>query len=155
MAIKYAIEKHAYAFPSKLLATHYGKHIYNVQLTSDTDNGNLIKRGNWLSLDLYEEEAVTEFAGIIRGQAANGNWYVEVVNPGDALFAYNVPLIAEDWTERFKNLHNFYMTEDEVARAHELAVGDVFELSVEGFEGVPAAGKSITGVTAKKLVVGA
>ena len=40
--IKYSIEKHAVAFPSKLVAQNGGEHIYNITLTSDTDNGNLV-----------------------------------------------------------------------------------------------------------------
>ena len=108
MAIRYEIEKHAVAFPSKLLAQNGGKHIYNVVLSTDTDNGNLIARGEWDSLDLYKEAAVTTFEGVVREQAANGNWYVEVTDPGDALFVYQQPVIAEEWTNTFKKTSNFF-----------------------------------------------
>ena len=152
MAIKYSIEKHAVAFPSKLLAQNGGKHIYNIELATDTDNGNLVKRGSFIDLDLYEEEAATTFEGVIQKQAANGNWYVEVVNPGDSLFVYMQAFIAEEWTNKFKAESNFYNAAGDVVRGYELAVGDVFEVSAEGFTGTPEAGKTVS-VAGKKLVV--
>ena len=152
MAIKYSIEKHAVAFPSKLLAQNGGKHIYNIELATDTDNGNLVKRGSFIDLDLYEEDTAATFEGVIQKQAANGNWYVEVVNPGDSLFVYMQAFIAEEWTNKFKAESNFYNAAGDVVRGYELAVGDVFEVSAEGFTGTPEAGKTVS-VAGKKLVV--
>ena len=153
MAIRYEIEKHAVAFPSKLLAQNGGKHIYNVVLSTDTDNGNLIARGEWDSLDLYKEAAVTTFEGVVREQAANGNWYVEVTDPGDALFVYQQPVIAEEWTNTFKKTSNFFNAAGDRVRSYELAVGDVFEVSAEGFSKVPTKGAKIQSVTDKKKVL--
>lgn len=153
MAIRYEIEKHAVAFPSKLLAQNGGKHIYNVVLSTDTDNGNLIARGEWDSLDLYKEAAVTTFEGVVREQAANGNWYVEVTDPGDALFVYQQPVIAEEWTNTFKKTSNFFNAAGDRVRSYELAVGDVFEVSAEGFSKTPTKGAKIQSVTDKKLVL--
>ena len=152
MAIKYSIEKHAVAFPSKLLAQNGGKHIYNIELATDTDNGNLVKRGDFIDLDLYEEDTAATFAGVIQKQAANGNWYVEVTDPGDALFVYMQAFIAEEWTNKFKAEANFYNAAGDIVRGYELAVGDVFEVSAEGFTGTPVAGKTVS-VAGKKLVV--
>ena len=152
MAIKYSIEKHAVAWPSKLLAQNGGKHIYNIKLATDTDNGNLVARGSFIDLDTYEEAAASTFEGIIQKKAANGNWYVEVVNPGDSLFVYMQAFIAEDWTNKWKKESNFYNAADEIVRGYELAVGDVFEISEEGFTGTPEAGKTVS-VAGKKLVV--
>ena len=153
MAIRYESEKHAVAFPSKLLAQNGGKHIYNVVLSTDTDNGNLIARGEWDSLDLYKEAAVTTFEGVVREQAANGNWYVEVTDPGDALFVYQQPVIAEEWTNTFKKTSNFFNAAGDRVRSYELAVGDVFEVSAEGFSKVPTKGAKIQSVTDKKMVL--
>ena len=153
MAIRYEIEKHAVAFPSKLLAQNGGKHIYNLVLSTDTDNGNLIARGEWDSLDLYKEAAVTTFEGVVREQAANGNWYVEVTDPGDALFVYQQPVIAEEWTNTFKKTSNFFNAAGDRVRSYELAVGDVFEVSAEGFSKVPTKGAKIQSVTDKKMVL--
>ena len=152
MAIKYEIEKHAVAFPSKLLAQTYGAHILNVQLTDACDNGNLVGIGGFVDLDLYEEAEATTFEGKIQKQAANGNWYVEVVNPGDSYFVYMQPFIAEEWTNKWKAESNFYNAAGDVVRAYQLCKHDVFEVSAEGFDGTPVAGAAVS-VANKKLVV--
>ena len=152
MAIKYAIDQHAVAFPSKLVAQNGGEHIYNIELTSDTDNGNLVAKGAFIDIDLYAEAAVTSFEGVIQKQAANGNWYVEVVDPGDALFVYMQAFIAEDWTNKWKKESNFYNAEGETVRGYALHKGDVFEVSALGFTGEPAEGKAVS-VANKKLQV--
>lgn len=150
--IKYVIEEHAVAFPSKLVAQNGGEHIYNIELATDTDNGNLVAKGDFIDIDLYAEAEVTEFEGVIRRQANNGNWYVEVVNPGDALFVYMPAYIAEDWTNKWKAEKNFYNASGETVRGYGLHVGDIFEVSELGFDGTPDAGKTVT-VASKKLVV--
>lgn len=138
MAIRYSIESHAIGFPSKVLAANGGKHIYNVKLTSDTDNGNFVGRGDWLALDLYEETAATTFEGIVREVAANGNYYVEVVDPGDALFVAMPVIIEEEWTNTFKKDSNFFNAKGDVVNGYELAVGDILEISEAGFTAKPA-----------------
>ena len=60
--------------------------------------------------------------------------------------------IEEDYTKSFKNEKRFYNAAGATVRGYELAVGDVFELSAEGFDGTPEAGKTVT-VANKKLVV--
>jgi len=147
---------HAIAYPSKLLAQNGGKHIYNVRLGSDCDNGNLVARGAWIDLDSYVEAAVTDFEGVIRAKAPNGNYYVEVVDPGDALFVYNQPFIEEEWTNTFKDESRWFNAQGDYVRAYELAVGDIFEVSAAGFSTTPTAasiGKSVS-VANKKLVIG-
>ena len=145
---------HAVAFPSKLKSQMCG-HVYNVKLTSDADNGAIIGRGDWLGLDLYEEAPATGFEGVIREKAGNGHWYVEVTacDPTNTLFVYMQPFIAEDYTNSFKNEKRWFNATDEIVRSYELAVGDIFELSEEGFDGTPEAGRTVT-VSNKKLVVG-
>ena len=143
---------HAVAYPSKLLAQNGGKHIYNIELATDTDNGNLVSKGAFIDLDLYEEAAATTFEGIIQKKAANGNFYVEVVESGDSLLVYTPAFIEEDYTNKFKDERRFFNSANSVVRGFELAKGDVFELSAEGFDGTPEAGKTVT-VANKKLVV--
>ena len=152
MAIDLAIGKHATAGVSKLLATSGGAHIYNVVLSSDADNGNLIARGDATTFDQYAETTPTSFAGKIQWKAANGNFYVEVTAATDALLVYNVPMSPfED--QKLKSETIFYNAKGEIARAHELKVGDIIELSAEGFDGTPVVGATITSVSNKKLVV--
>lgn len=149
---------HADANVSKLLATNYGGHIYNVTLSSDTDNGNIIKRGAYNTFDNYLEANANSFNGIVRGQAADGNWYVEVLADlgFDALLVYNVPDNGYDSPLSIAGEKRFYMEAGDVARAHQLYAGDIFEVSAEGFEGNMNnlnAGVSITTIANKKLVI--
>jgi hypothetical protein len=153
MAISYSIEKHATAGVSKLLATNGGAHIYNVTLTSAADNGNLIGRGDMISLDNYAEATAPAFEGKIVWQAANGNWYVEVTADTEALLVYNVPMIAEEYSHKFTDEANFFNAAGDVVRAHELKKGDIFEVSAAAFSGTPAKDKTISTITAKKMVV--
>lgn len=130
--ISYTITEHVWGAPAKVLAREGGKHIYNVKLSADADNCTFIARDAWLSLDLYSAKAATTFEGVVREKAANGNWYVEVVDPGDALFIYNVPMINEEYSNKFTKESNFYNAKGEVVRAYELAIGDVLEISAAG-----------------------
>lgn len=152
MAINYTIEKHGVGFPSKCLATTGGKHIYNILLSEAVDNSWFVGKGAWQSLDLYAEAAPTSVAAKVVGKAANGNFYVEIISTSNALFVYTVPMIAEDFTNKFKAEYNFYNASGDVARAYELAPGDIVEISAEGFDGTVAVGDAleltaITGVT--------
>lgn len=154
MAIDLTIGTHAMSGVSKLLATSGGAHIYNVTLTTDADNGNLIGRSaDMKSFDNYEEAAVTDFEGVIQWKASNGNYYVEVTAETDALLVYNPPVSPYDAPAALKSEKAWYNKAGEVVRAHELKVGDVIELSAEGFVGDPAVGATIDGVQDKKLVI--
>lgn len=156
MSIFYEIAKHATAFPSNVLSGDtYGGHMFSILLDSDTDNGNLVAVGDYLSLDLFAEAAVTEFEGKIVEQMGNGNYLVLVTNPGNATLVYQVPIGAEEWTNTFKKESNMYNKAGDRVRTYGLAKWDRFEVSVEAFEGTPEVGKTITGVTNKKMVVGA
>ena len=157
--IQMNIAKHAVAFPSKVLASNGGKHIYNIQLAEAADkfvdNGWFVAKNAFIELDLYSAKAPTTFDGKVVGVAANGNYYVEVVTPGDALFVYQVPMIEETYNNNFKKESNYTNAPKQVVRTYELAVGDILEISAEGFDGVVAVKdevelKAITGVTAAK-----
>lgn len=151
--IKYAVETHTFAHPAKVLAQNYGAHIYNVQLSDDCDNGAIVRRGAWLALDLYGEAAASTMTGVIRQKATNGNWYVEITaNPDHELFVYQTPVIAEEYSNSFKKISNFYNAAGDVVRAYDLVVGDIVEISAEGFTGTPEAGKEVT-VASKKFAV--
>lgn len=149
MAIRYAIESHAWGAPAKVKSAIAG-HIYNVQLSEDTDNTNFVARDEWLSFDLYSDKDASDFEGIVREQLPNGNYAVEVVDPGDALFVYNVPIIEEDFTNNFKKESNFFNAEGDVVRAYELAVGDILEISEAGFTAAPTVGATVT-LSGRKL----
>ena len=117
------------------------------------DNGWFVGKGEFVELDLYKAAAPTSFEGKVVGKANNGNFYVEVVTPGDALFVYQVPMIEETYSNTFKKESNYTNAPTQVVRAYELAVGDVVEISADGFSGEIAVKdgvelKAISGVTA-------
>ena len=137
--IQVNIAKHAVAFPSKVLASKGGKHIFNIQLAEASDkfvdNGWFVGKGDFVELDLYKAAAPTTFDGKVVGIAANGNYYVEVVDPGDALFVYQVPMIEETYNNTFKKESNYTNAPTQVVRSYELAVGDIVEISADGLDG--------------------
>lgn len=143
--------KHAVCGSSKLKATIAG-HIYNIKIESDLDNGSIVAKGEYVSPEIYKAKDSTGFAGTIIDKAANGNWYVEVTTPGDALLLLQVPLIYEEYTTAMQHESNFYNATGDIVRAYELYAGDIFELSAEGFDGTPTKGKTVS-VTNKKLKV--
>lgn len=143
--INIAITQHAVAFPTKTLAAVGGKHIYNIRLDlSDADNGNFVAKGDFVELDLYKQAAATTFEGKVVAQAVNGNYYVEVTDPGDALFVYNPAIIEEEYSSKFTAESNFYNGKGEVVRGYELAVGDIVEISDAGFDATPTVGATVT-----------
>ena len=157
--IQMTIAKHAVAFPSKTLASSGGKHIYNIQLaeaaSAYVDNGWFVGKGDFIELDLYKAVAPTSFEGTVVGVAANGNFYVEVKSAENALFVYQVPMIAETYNNNFKKESNYTNAPKQVVRTYELAVGDIVEISADGFDGDVAVNdevelKVVTGVTAAK-----
>ena len=157
--IQMTIAKHAVGFPSKTLASSGGKHLFNIQLAEASDkyvdNGWFVGKGDFVELDLYKAAAPTTFDGKVVGIAANGNYYVEVVDPGDALFVYQVPMIEETYNNTFKKESNYTNAPTQVVRSYELAVGDIVEISADGFDGAVDVKdevelKVVTGVTAAK-----
>ena len=158
MAIDIRKGSHIKTFPSDIASMmgQYG-HVYDIQLTADTDNGTLAGRGDYVSFHIYEQgDAPKGFAGVIREQAPDGTWYIEVTAvPSDAelLYIYNAP-VSEYGEREFQDETLFYNKEGEVAQGATLIVGDWFAISKEGFTGTPSAGKSVT-YASGKYVVGA
>ena len=154
MAIRFEIEKHAYCFPTKVLAGNGGEHILNIELTSDADNGSIVSAGEYKTFDNYvEAEAPAGYKAKIVDIAADGNFYVEVVDPADAILVCEV--INNPYTNydsRFKSDKNFYNAAGDVVRGYVLHKHDIYELSVEGFEGEPTVGAEVT-ITGRKHVV--
>lgn len=156
MTLDYSFgKKRATATPTGVFnAKNEVGHSFSVKLTSETENGNLIALGDYKSLDLWEEKAVTTFTGKIIDEINDGEFLIQVIEPGDAMLVYQIPEAPETYSEKFKDDSYFYLPSGEIARVFELLKNDTFSVSKEGFDGTPAKGKSITGVTGKKMVVG-
>lgn len=143
---------HNEAFPSKLLAANGGEHIFDILLTANHDNGVLVGRGNYIKLGTYREAAApANFAGIIREQAANGNWYVEVTVPDEALWIL-MPEISPYGISQLENPKAWYNASGDTVKGYELHKGDIFEMSAEGFNGTPAVNTAVTFANGKYVI---
>lgn len=137
-------KKYAVAGSSKLKATDVG-HIYNIVAVDNIlENGTIIGKGDYVKPETYKQAAAPGgFTAKVLDVAANGNYYVEVTASEGALLVLQVPNIYEDYTTRMQHESNFFNQKDDIVRAYELYVGDVFELSKEGFTGDFAKGDAV------------
>lgn len=147
---------HNIAFPSNVLSARGGKHIFDVTLTANHDNGTLVNLGSWNSFDNYTEAAVAStnsFAGIIRWEDSTnpGNWFVEVTADTDLVFLYNSP-VSPYPEEKLQNEALFYNAIGDVVKGYGLAKFDKIELSTSAFSGTPVVGKSVTYANGKYVV---
>ncbi len=150
---------HNRSFPSKIASAmgQYG-HIFNGVLQSQSDNGIIGLKGDYVDYDQYEIDdlaaTLNGFAGVIRGQHADGTWEIEVTElpaTGTVCYLYNSP--ASSYSEyELQDEKLFYNEKGDVVQAMQLMVNDVFTMSVEGFNGTPKAGKSVTFANGKYVV---
>lgn len=158
MAIDITKGTHNVAFPSKVLAGMGGAHQFNITLTADHDNGELVVRGAWNSFDNYLEGTLgnsNDFAGVIRAVNPDDStqFYVELTADTTLLFVYNSPV--SPYGERdFQDDSLFYNETGDVVRAYTLSKGDIILLSTNAFSGTPVVGKTLT-YASGKYVVGA
>lgn len=147
---------HAYCFPTKIGAGSGSEHILNIVLTADADNGSIVTTSadSYVSFDQYTEEAApADYEAKIVDVAADGNFYVQVVNPADAILICEV--IDNPYTNydsRFTDDKLFYNAKGDVVRGYVLHKFDIYELSEEGFEGTLEVGKTVK-ITGRKHVV--
>ena len=134
------IQKHAVAGSTRLTATKTvgGHGIQDIKISTALDNGSIIGRGALVAGEVYAMAAPTTFTGKIIDKAANGNWYVEVTAAENAYLVLTPPLCYVDYTASMRDENTFYNAQNDIVRAYPLFVGDVFELSAEGFDGTPA-----------------
>lgn len=143
---------HNEAFPSRLLAANGGGHIFDIELTADHDNGVLVGRGDYIKLGTYKEAAAPTFAGKIVEQAANGNWYVEVTDATEALWILMPEISPYEAIPQTLDPKAWVNKKGDVVKGYSLVKGDIFEMSVEGFQGEPAVGKIVSFADGKYVV---
>lgn len=156
MAIKTVITQYPVAFPSKTVASNKGCHMYSLQHATESWNGAVVAKGDYVSLDLYEEAEATEMDAEIVDVAANGNFYVEIkkdIPASKAVVVYNVPMIEEEYNKNFQKESNYYIPAEVEERAYPVREGDIWELSKDNFTGVPVVGATITSIADKKWVI--
>ena len=143
---------HKAIFPSKVnSAMEQGGHIYNVTLTNDHDNGDLIKRDTtWVGFDRFGESstavAAADFTGVVLGESTSnpGYWFVQVLTVADdVVLVYNSPI--SPYPQRELQDEKLFVNEaGDTAQGFELSRGDVFEVSANGFSGTLAANAAVT-----------
>ena len=139
---------HIKSFPNKI-ASMMGQHghVYNIVLQANTDNGTLCSRGDYVSFDQYEQDAVAANAVevTVREKMADGTWLVEVTKlpATEVLYVYNSPV--SEYNEReFQDEQLMYNKAGEVAQGATLILGDMYTLSDNAFTGTIADGAVAT-----------
>ena len=147
---------HIKSFPNKIASMmgQYG-HVYNIVLQANTDNGTLCSRGDYVSFDQYEQDAVAANAVevTIRELMADGTRLVEVTKlpATEVLYVYNSPV--SEYNEReFNDEQLMYNKAGEVAQGATLILGDMFTLSDNAFTGTIADG-AVAKYSAGKYVI--
>lgn len=146
--------KHAVAASSRLKATKAG-HIYDILVTDDElDNGAIVKKGDFVSGQVYNQApASEEYRAKVLSKAANGNYYLEVLVTNGDLLVIQTPIIYEDYTTQCGHVSNFFNVKGDKVRSYELYVGDIYELSAEGFTAKPEIGDEVKVDTTTGLLV--
>ena len=109
-----AVDKHVIAESTNLVATNYGRHIFNVKASEDIDNGKLV------NIDAMKYEK-NEYYTMVEPTATSRVGLILSVAVG----ADEKPLAAT-------YEYNFYNGKGEIMRVYELAAGDKFSVSVNG-----------------------
>ena len=156
MAIKVNITQYPTAFPSKVACRDGAANMYSLSHATESWNGAVVAKGDYVSLDLYEEAEATEMDAEIVDVAANGNFYVEIkkdIPASKAVVVYNVPMIEEEYNKNFQKESNFYIPAEVEERVYPVREGDIWELSKDSFVGEPVVGATITSISDKKWVI--
>lgn len=153
MTVDMNTKSHATGFPADTLAQHYGAHILNVVAKTDTDNGNIVGVGAMASQNTYTEATPATFTGEIVGKTADGKWLVNVTAAENAGLVYTEPLTPYETPSVLTLEESLYNKAGDIMRVYMLAPYDRIAVSEDGFSATPAAGKKVTGVSAKKLTV--
>ena len=112
---------HVVAESSRLKATGAG-HIYDLKMIEDTDNGEIVAIGEHVEGQLYKAKKFAE---------------------GDKPYLVLTPPLAYNGKKSWSDEKYFYNAKDEVARAYELYVDDIFTVSEDAFTGTPEVGKFV------------
>lgn len=122
------VAKHIVAESSLLKSTICG-HIYDLRMAKDTDNGTIVARGDW--------ESTTPDGQVFETKDyAVGDWPLLVLTTPIGYDTARKGRSAEKW---------FYNATGEIARAYELAVGDIFTVSAEAITALSTSTGAVVG----------
>ena len=152
MAINITIAQHATVGTTNLLATIGGAHIFNIKAGADRDNGSIVGLGAYTAPEYFAEGDSTAFTGKVIERAANGNWLIQVATATNAFLIATVPLVYEEYSNKFMKESNFYNASGSLMRGYELKPYDIFEVSAAGISGTIAKGAAVK-VVSKKITI--
>lgn len=115
---------HIVAWSSAISSTHFGHHIYSVEITEDMDNGLLVSR------DSYEGDEYWKMKNYAAGQ--------------EPLLLLNPPVVPFTAITGYADEDKFYNAKGDRVRAYTLNLGDRFALTVNAFAEEPTVGKFVT-----------
>lgn len=115
---------HIVAWSSSISSTHFGHHIYSVEITEDMDNGLLVSR------DSYEGDEYWKMKNYAAGQ--------------EPLLLLNPPVVPFTAITGYADEDKFYNAKGDRVRAYTLNLGDRFALTVNAFAEEPTVGKFVT-----------
>lgn len=158
MKIDISRNYHMASFPVKVASMNGNfAHVYNIVIQDDiVENGQLCGRGSYVSFDQYEQAALPDgFKGRINeaAPAHPGYWLVEVTELPDEEVLYMYNSAVSEYVERdLKDERLFVSEADDVCQGARLMIGDVIEISTEGFKGTPSAGTDVTYANGKYVI---
>ena len=157
MHVNFNVTEHGTGFPANTLAAEYGSHIMNVKLATDTDNGMIVgvDTSKQVSFDVFDETTPETFTGTVLQKNQDGTWLVLVKTAVNAGFVYQKPLTEYESPRALTEEKAFYNKAGDIVRVYMLQPFDRISVSESNFSGTPTANAAITGVTNKKLTVGA
>ena len=157
MHVNLNITEHGTGFPANTLAAEYGSHIMNCKLATDTDNGMFvgIDTSKQVSFDVFDETTPGAFTGTVLQKNQDGTWLVLVKTATNCGMVYQKPLTAYESPRELLDEKAFYNKAGDIVRVYMLQPFDRISISESNFSATPTVNASITGVTNKKLKVGA
>ena len=115
---------HITAWSSAISSSHFGHHIYSIEITEDMDNGLLVSR------DTYDGDEVWKMKNYAAGQ--------------EPLLLLNPPVVPFTAVSGYADEDKFYNAKGDRVRAYTLNLGDRFALTVNAFDKEPTVGKFVT-----------
>ena len=153
MAIQWNVTPHTKAAIGNSIAEDYGEHMVSLDISGETngiDNGRFVSVDKMIDLDLWSYNDVadnTVSAYVAMQHPVSKMWLVVIdsVKDDKTAFIYQKPLINEESPRQLTQEENFYnIPEDGPVRGYIVHALDRFWLSADGFDGTPAANKTIT-----------
>ena len=135
MAIKGTIEQHGWAYPSRMLSTTGGAHVYDLQVEGAAlDNGCIVAVDfeKYKGFHKFGYKDSTGVEAVVVDQSNEGDWLLVVTKPADGVLVRTDPMVHYEGIPSIGQ-RNFYNEIGDVAAGLELSAGDFFEASPKCF----------------------